>query len=110
MTAWRWHCGIQLIGADGHAARNTARAPAAWSMIGHSLGLDRLMPSVFPAHFVSEWAHDETRTVDQVMGAFFFVRCGVFGVLGGFDERFFVYCEDLDFSMCARAKLLARCF
>lgn len=96
--------GIQLIDSNGHVARNTARAPSARSMIGHSLGLDRLMPSVFPPHFVREWAHDETRSVDQVMGAFFFVRFGVFGVLGGFDERFFVYYEDLDFSMRARTQ------
>jgi GT2 family glycosyltransferase len=94
--------GIQLVDANGHVARNTARAPSAWSMIGNSLGLDRLLPSVFPSLFVTEWAHDETREVDQVMGAFFFVRRTVFEALGGFDERFFVYYEDLDFAVRAR--------
>ena len=96
--------GIQLLGEAGHVARNTARAPTARSMTGNSLGLDRLLPSVFPSHFVTEWAHDETRTVDQVMGAFFFVRRSVFEALGGFDERFFVYYEDLDFAMRARQR------
>jgi len=96
--------GIQLLDSNGHVARNTARTPSARSMIGNSLGLDRLMPSVFPPHFVGEWAHHETRTVDQVMGAFFFVRRSVFKALGGFDERFFVYYEDLDFAMRARAQ------
>jgi N-acetylglucosaminyl-diphospho-decaprenol L-rhamnosyltransferase len=96
--------GIQLIDSDGHVARNTARAPSAWSMIGNSLGLDRLLPSLFPPHFVSEWAHDETRPVVQVMGAFFLVRRSLFEALGGFDERFFVYYEDLDFAMRARAR------
>lgn len=94
--------GIQLVDSEGHVARNTARVPSAWSMIGNSLGLDRLMPSVFPPHFVSEWAHDETCEVDQVMGAFFFMRRSVFEALGGFDERFFVYFEDMDFAMRAR--------
>jgi GT2 family glycosyltransferase len=94
--------GIQLADSDGQVARNTARAPTPVSMIGGSLGLDRLLPSVFPPHFVAEWAHDETREVDQVMGAFFFVRRSVFQALGGFDERFFVYYEDLDFAMRAR--------
>ena len=74
--------GIQLRDAAGHVARNTARTPTAWSMIGNSLGLDRLLPSVFPPHFVTDWAHDETRDVDQVMGAFFFVRRAVFEALG----------------------------
>ena len=96
--------GIQLVDANGHVARNTAHAPTAWSMIGHTLGLHRLMPSIFPPHFATEWAHDETRTVDQVMGAFFFVRRELFDSLGGFDERFFVYYEDLDFAARARAQ------
>ena len=95
---------IQLIDANGDVARNTAREPTAWSMIGSSIGLDRLMPSVFPPHFVSEWAHDDTRTVDQVMGAFLFVRRKMFEALGGFDERFFVYYEDLDFAIRARKR------
>lgn len=94
--------GIQLMDTDGHVTRNTARRPTPWSMAGNSVGLDRILPSVFPPHFVTEWAHDETRPVDQVMGAFFFVRRSVFEALGGFDERFFVYYEDLDFSMRAR--------
>jgi len=94
--------GTQLIDSNGHVARNTARAPTAWSMIGHSLGLDRMLPLLFPPHFVSGWAHDETRPVDQVMGAFFFVRRSLFEALGGFDERFFVYYEDLDFAIRAR--------
>jgi N-acetylglucosaminyl-diphospho-decaprenol L-rhamnosyltransferase len=95
--------GIQLLDMDGHVARNTARAPTAWSMIGNSLGVDRVIPALFPPHFVTEWAHDETRDVDQVMGAFFLVRRAVFERLGGFDERFFVYYEDLDFAARARA-------
>jgi GT2 family glycosyltransferase len=96
--------GIQLIGADGHVARNSARAPTARAMIGSSLGLDRIAPSLFPPLFMSEWAHDATRSVDQVMGAFFLVRRRLFEALGGFDERFFVYYEDMDFAIRARAR------
>lgn len=96
--------GIQLVDSAGHVARNTARMPTPWSMLGNSLGLDRLMPSAFPPHFVIEWAHDQTRTVDQVMGAFMLVRRSLFETLGGFDERFFVYFEDLDLACRARAR------
>ena len=96
--------GIQLIDPSGQVARNTSRVPGVRAMLGNSLGLDRLMPSIFPPIFVTEWAHDETRVVDQVMGAFFFVRRDVFETLGGFDERFFVYFEDLDFAVRARER------
>ena len=99
--------GIQLVGADGHVARNCARMPTAFTMIGNSLGLDRLMPGLFPPHFMTGWAHDETRAVDQVMGAFTLMRRPQFEALGGFDERFFVYFEDLDLAQRARARGLA---
>jgi GT2 family glycosyltransferase len=36
--------------------------------------------------------------VDQVMGAFFLVRRSLFEDLKGFDERFFVYYEEVDFA------------
>ena len=52
-------------------------------MIGASLGLDRVVPSLFPPHFVTDWAHDETRVVDQVMGAFMLVRRSLFEALTG---------------------------
>ena len=38
----------------------------------------------------------------HVIGAFFFVRAELFNKLNGFDERFFVYLEDLDFSLRSR--------
>jgi GT2 family glycosyltransferase len=96
--------GIQLVDETGVVARNTARMPTAWSMAGASLGLDRLMPSIFPPHFASAWGHDDTRAVDQVMGAFMLMRRTLFAALGGFDERFFVYFEDLDLAARARAR------
>jgi N-acetylglucosaminyl-diphospho-decaprenol L-rhamnosyltransferase len=94
--------GVQLIDAQGKVARSCARQPTVRSMIGQSLGLDRCGPSIFPTHFMSEWDHGNTRSVDQVMGAFFFLRASLFEKLGGFDERFFVYFEDLDLAVRAR--------
>ncbi len=44
----------------------------------------------------------ESRYVDQVQGAFFLVRRRAFEELNGFDERFFMYFEDLDFAYRAR--------
>jgi GT2 family glycosyltransferase len=94
--------GIQLIDAEGRVARNCARRPGPLAMIGQSLGLDRLMPRLFPPHFLTDWDHAQTRPVDQVMGAFCFVRGTLFTQLGGFDERFFVYYEDLDLAVRAK--------
>ena len=47
-----------------------------------------------------EWDHSRTRDVGQVIGAFMLVRRSVYEALGGFDDRFFLYYEDVD--LCAR--------
>ncbi len=43
------------------------------------------------------------RRVDWVSGAFWMVRSAAWRSLGGFDERFYMYCEDVDF--CLRLQL-----
>jgi N-acetylglucosaminyl-diphospho-decaprenol L-rhamnosyltransferase len=94
--------GIQLLDSDGRTSRSCARFPTLQRMISTALGLDRVFPSLFPSHQMKEWDHLETREVDQVIGAFMLVRRALFERLGGYDERFFVYMEDLDFSLRMR--------
>jgi N-acetylglucosaminyl-diphospho-decaprenol L-rhamnosyltransferase len=91
-------CGVQLVEEGGRVSRSCARFPTPGHLVARCLGLERLFPRVFPNHFLSEWDHCESRVVDQVMGAFFLVRRELFERLRGFDERYFVYFEDLDFS------------
>jgi GT2 family glycosyltransferase len=93
-------CGVQLVESDGAVARSCARFPTLARFVAQAIGLDRIFPSL--GHFMREWEHNCTREVDQVIGAFFLVRRQLFEALGGFDERFFVYFEDLDFSFRAR--------
>lgn len=40
---------------------------------------------------------------DWIPGMFMLLRCEAFAALSGFDERFFMYCEDVD--LCARLQL-----
>jgi GT2 family glycosyltransferase len=94
-------CGIKLIDDDGEVNRTCARYPTACMFFSKMLGLDRMFPRIFPSHFMTEWDHNENRVVDQVMGAFFLVRRSLSEKLRGFDERFFIYFEEVDFSFRA---------
>ncbi|MDJ0842097.1 MAG: glycosyltransferase family 2 protein [Acidobacteriota bacterium] len=47
------------------------------------------------------WDHGEPRAVDWVVGAFFMIRTEMGRALDWFDERFFLYFEELD--LCRRA-------
>lgn len=93
--------GIQLVDDQGRVAKSCSRFPTPRRLLARALGLDQVFPGFFPGMLMHEWDHASTRQVDQVMGAFLLVRRDVYRDLGGFDERFFVYFEDVD--LCRRA-------
>lgn len=95
-------CGIQLIDEHEEVSHSCARFPTPRMFYSKIFGLDRLFPGFFQSHFMEEWGHSENREVDHVIGAFFLVRRHLFKQLNGFDEQFFVYLEDLDFSLRAK--------
>lgn len=101
-------CGVQLIDEQGHVARSCARFPSASGFVAHAIGLDRIIPAL--GHFMSEWDHATTRQVDQVIGAFFLIRHGVFDAIQGFDEQFFVYFEEVDVAYRAKQLGWSSCF
>lgn len=91
-------CGIQLVNATGEVSRSCARLPSSGNLIANALGLPQIAPAYFRGVHLSEWSHDSTRDVDHVIGAFYFIRRELFDQIRGFDERYFVYLEDLDLS------------
>lgn len=95
-------CGIQLVDEKGNPSTSAARFPTFQVMIGKTFSLHKIFPSVFPAHLMSSSDLRESGVVDQVIGAFFLIRKDLFNQCHGFDERFFVYFEEVDLSLRAK--------
>lgn len=92
--------GCKLEDEYGKTQRCCSRLPKLRYYIAKCLGINRIIKSL--NQFMLEWDHEESRYVDEVMGAFFLTSGKVFRKLDGFDERFFVYYEEVDY--CKRVK------
>lgn len=91
-------CGIQLIDEHSVVSRSCARFPTPLIFFLNSFGLNKLKIFASYSLHMNDWDHLSTRTVDHVIGAFYLVKNSLFKKLLGFDERYFVYLEDLDLS------------
>jgi hypothetical protein len=94
-------CGVRHVDDSGIFSTSCARFPTLKIFFGQMTGLSRIFPKWFPPHLMPESECLESREVDQIIGAFFLVRRTLFETLGGFDPRFFVYFEEVDFSLRA---------
>jgi len=90
-------CGAQLLNDRGQIAQSCSRFPTPTHFYTQMFGLNHLFPGRFQENLMRGWNHRESRPVDIVMGAFLLVRQKIFATLGGFDENFFVYYEEVDF-------------
>jgi GT2 family glycosyltransferase len=92
-------CGVCNVDSSGKENGSAYNFPSALFFLGKAFGLNGIFPGIFGVHEIpfAELKHD--RDVDQVIGAYFLVRSEYFKMLGKFDERFFVYFEEVDYSL-----------
>ena len=97
-------CGGLILEPDGGVGISASRFPTLANVVTGTLGLERLLHRWVPPRHLPPAELTRSRPVDQVIGAFFLVRRSLFHRLGGFDERYFLYYEEVDF--CRRAARL----
>jgi N-acetylglucosaminyl-diphospho-decaprenol L-rhamnosyltransferase len=94
--------GPQFIRENGEIWRSCTYSPTIYSLIFAPIFGPAWAGIARSGRFMSDWDHAEQRQVDQVIGALMCFRTSDFSALGGFDEQFFVYYEEVDY--CFRVK------
>lgn len=91
--------GCKILNPDGTFQLACRRSfPTPWVAFTKIFGLSALFPRarVFGKYNLTYLSPDETYPVDAVSGSFMMVRREVYDKVGGLDEAFFMYGEDLD--------------
>jgi N-acetylglucosaminyl-diphospho-decaprenol L-rhamnosyltransferase len=78
--------------------------PTLWSLAMFALGATAVFPRsrLLDPESLGGWQRDSNREVGVITGCFMLVHHEAWIKLGGLDERFFMYGEDVDFAMRAR--------
>ena len=91
-------CGPKTLYPDGSLQATCRRFPKWTTVFWRWLRLDRIaQPAFYQEFLMLDCDHDEAQAVDWIMGSCMLVRCQSFAAVGGFDEGFFLYYEDIDF-------------
>jgi GT2 family glycosyltransferase len=95
--------GPKILNSDGTLQFSARRFPSMIAGMFRNTLLDKLFPSnkFVSNYLMSDWSHDEISEVDWLSGAAMVVRKNMVDQIGALDERFFMYCEDIDW--CKRA-------
>jgi hypothetical protein len=90
--------GTRLTNPDGSHQDSVRRYPRLADHLLLLLKLHNFFPNLGPVrrYFARDFDYSKEQEVDQVMGASMVMRRDVFLAAGGFDERFFVWYEEVD--------------
>jgi GT2 family glycosyltransferase len=90
--------GPQLLNEDGSVQSSRRRFPTLRTAFFESTWLQPYAPQgVLDDYFVRDVGDDETAVVEWVMGACLMTRQEVVAQVGGLDEKYFMYSEELDY-------------
>lgn len=97
--------GVRMVDGGGKYLPESKRGfPTPWVSFCKLSGLTRLFPAsrVFARYYLGHLPEKENNEVEVLAGAYMFVRRKAAEITGGFDERFFMYAEDIDLSFRIR--------
>ncbi len=96
--------GGRILNSDGAVQSSVRSFPTLLSQILILFKLHNFLPRLKPLTDYFLWNFDylKTQLVEQITGAFLAIRAKAIKDIGGFDEKFFLWFEEVDF--CRRVK------
>ncbi|MCP5097943.1 MAG: glycosyltransferase family 2 protein [Chloroflexi bacterium] len=94
--------GAQLLNTDGSVQSSRRRFPTLMTGFFESTWLQGAAPSLLRHYYMLDVPDNEQAEADWIMGACMFMRQEVVRQIGGMDEAYFMYSEELD--LCHRIK------
>lgn len=97
--------GCKILNPDGTFAPESRRStPTPLTALYKVLGLSNLFPKSkrFGRYYMGWLDENEANEIEVLSGSFMFFRTDILKKLNGFDDRFFMYGEDID--LCFRAR------
>lgn len=90
--------GPKILGRDGKLQRSCRLLPGVWNITCQTLGLDYLFShsAWFSGREMRHWDQENEAEVEVLSGCFWLARREAVEQVGGLDERFFFYAEDVD--------------
>jgi GT2 family glycosyltransferase len=89
--------GPRIIGADKRLQQTCRRLPTVWNLTCELFALNHVFPwRAFAGRDMQPLGTEEQTQVEILSGCFWLARRGAIEKVGGLDERFFFYAEDVD--------------
>lgn len=92
----------KLYNEQGELIKHVRRFPKLSDQLAVALKLPHLFPRILDKYIVADFDYQVAQQVDSVRGGFMMIKKTAFEQLGLFDERFFLWFEEVDY--CRRAK------
>ena len=96
--------GPKLVNGDGTVQNSCLRPYSFMTPVYRRtpIGKMKVAKKDLARHLMLDFAHDETREVDWILGACMFIRKTALEKMGNFNEEFFLYFAD--YELCDRAR------
>ncbi len=94
--------GVKLRASDGVLVRSVRRDPRPGNQLAVALKLPHFFPHLIDHYLATDIDLSKSQDVEQMRGSFFAFRRDLLKTIGMFDERFFIWFEEVDF--CKRVR------